>query len=140
MTDRPALSGEPATEDGLPGSLERLLPPAMAFAAAVAAGLLWYALSIATGLIFHFMPGAPFLAAAAAFRWATGSRRATWAEVAGLLAGSSLVTAAGLLAVPAGGGTLDDVAPVAAVVLGGFILALAWLRRPGGRPAPPPPG
>ena len=32
-------------------------------AAALGAGALWFALSVATGLIFHFMPAAPILAA-----------------------------------------------------------------------------
>ncbi len=31
--------------------------------AALGAGALWFALSVATGLIFHFMPAAPILAA-----------------------------------------------------------------------------
>ena len=32
-------------------------------AAALGAGALWFALSVATGLIFHFMPAAPTLVA-----------------------------------------------------------------------------
>ena len=132
MTNRPS-SGDELASRGAPArpadSGLASLGPALGAAALV--GLLWFGLSIATGLIYHFMPGAPFLAAAAVFRWATHSRRANRTEVAVILAGSCIVVAAGLRAVPAVGGSLDPPALVAAVTIGGFVLALAWLRRPG---------
>jgi hypothetical protein len=101
----------------------------VAQAAAIATGLLWYALSIATGLIFHFMPGAPFLAATFVFRQLLGNRPATWLEVVVILTGGLLVVTAGLLAIQAGGGALDAPELVAAVIAAGAVAAVFWLRR-----------
>ena len=140
MTNRRSSGDQPAPEgtrarpvDSGLASLGPALGPALGLALGAGAlvGLLWFSLSIATGLIYHFMPGAPFLAAAAIFRWATHSRRANRTEIAEILTGSLIVVAAGLLAVPAAGGSLDPPALVAAVSFGGFVLALTWLRRPG---------
>lgn len=56
-----------ASLDPQPFALERRRrrPPAWAVvtSATIGAGILWMVLSIATGLIFHFMPGAPILTA-----------------------------------------------------------------------------
>jgi len=123
-------------------SSELVLPPepvgrrsvralAAAQAAAVATGFLWYGLSIATGLIFHFMPGAPFLAATFVFRQSAGNRRATWPETAVILTGGLLVVAAGLVAIAAGGRALDAPQAVAAIIAAGAVIALLWLRRAG---------
>lgn len=136
MTNRPSSGDQPAPEGTrarpVDSGLASLSPAlGLALGAAALVGLLWFGLSIATGLIYHFMPGAPFLAAAAVFRWATHSRRANRTEITEILTGSLIVVAAGLLAVPAAGGSLDPPALVAAVSIGGFVLALTWLRRPG---------
>lgn len=101
---------------------------ALALGGAVSVGLLWFFLSIATGLIFHFMPGATFLAASGVVRWTALGRRSTWAEAAVVIAGGAVVTAAGLIAVRAAGGALDKPAEVAAVIIVGAAIALAWLR------------
>ena len=102
---------------------------AVAQAAAVAIGLLWYVLSVATGLIFHFMPAAPFLAATFAFRRSTGNRQAGWTEAVAIVVGGLLLVAAGLVAIGAGGGTFDVSVFVAAVIAAGAAIALIWLRR-----------
>ena len=109
----------------------RARPLALAVGAAVPVGVLWLALSLATGLIYHFMPGAMFLASTWAFRWATRGGRASWAEAVAVTIGAGAVTAVGLVAVPAAGGALDDPREIAAVILVGAGLALVWLRRPG---------
>ncbi|MCJ7709299.1 MAG: hypothetical protein MUQ32_00555, partial [Chloroflexi bacterium] len=46
----------------------------VAVSGAAAAVGLWIVLASITGLIYHFMPGAPFLAAAWSFRQVAGSR------------------------------------------------------------------
>ena len=107
---------------------------ALALGGAVCAGLLWFVLSIATGLIFHFMPGATFLAASGVLRWTARDRRATPVDAAVVIAGGAIVTAAGLVAVRAAGGSLDKPAEIAVVIVVGAAIALAWLR-PVRRPA-----
>ena len=100
----------------------------LAGAAMVAAAALWYGLSIATGLIFHFMPGAPALAGAWVFR--TAARRpASWPEAALLAAGAALASLFGSIAIPSGGGSLDAPLLVAAAFVGGLAIAALVLRR-----------
>ena len=101
---------------------------ALALGGAVSVGLLWFVLSIATGLIFHFMPGATFLAASGVVRWTAHGRRATPVEAAVVIAGGAIVTAAGLVAVRTAGGSLDKPAEIAIVIVVGAAIALAWLR------------
>lgn len=114
------------------------LPPVvLAVAGTVAA---WILLAAATSLIFHFLPGATFLAAAYAFRWRTGARRAGRREIGTILAVGGAGTAIGLGAVAGIGRELDGEALTALVVVAGAAIATIWLRRgpvrgDGGRPA-----
>ena len=68
---------------------------------ASAVGAAWLALASATGLIYHFAPGAPFAAAAFAYRWRSGGGRVPGGRVAALLLGAAAATAAALLALHA---------------------------------------
>ncbi len=115
---------------------ERVAPsPRLALAAALAgataSGIAWYVLSMATGLIFHFMPGAPVVAAAFVFRHVIGSRRGTIPEVVAIVTGGLAVVSAGLLAIRAGGGSLDAPGIVGVVVVVAVGAAAIWLRRTG---------
>jgi hypothetical protein len=102
---------------------------ALAMVVAASAGLTWYGLASLTGLIYHFMPGAPFLAAAGALRWRAGPRPLAWARIAILLGGAGLATLATLLALQAAAKPLDAPAITATVAAGGAVGAGAWLRR-----------
>ncbi|MEW5990457.1 MAG: hypothetical protein AB1736_03810 [Chloroflexota bacterium] len=102
-------------------------------AAVVAPGLValpWLGLSVATGLVYHLLPGATFLAAAWAYRAAGGGRPAPLRDMLVALAASAGVTEAGLLVIPVAGGTIADPAELIAVSVGGAVAAVAWLRRP----------
>lgn len=108
----------------------------IAVGAAVALVALWYVLSVSTGLVFHFMPGATFVAATWVFRGQTHRRPATWGETAVVVAGTGLLTALALVAVHAAGGGLDRPAEIAAVVVAGAGIGMIWLRRPTARARP----
>jgi hypothetical protein len=119
------------TETTTPASPRRALVLAVGAAAALVA--LWYALSIWTGLVFHFMPGAAFVAATWVFRSQTPRRPATWVEVVVVVGTAGLLTAVGLVAVHAAGGALDRPAEIAAILIAGVAIAITWLRRPAAR-------
>lgn len=126
------IAGSDAQRDGGLGKGRRSRMAALV-AAVVAPGFLWLpwlGLSVATGLVYHLMPGATFLAAAWAYRATGGSRPAPWRDVIVALVGSAGVTAGGLLLIPAAGGAIAGPAELIVVTLGGALAAAAWLRRP----------
>ena len=92
------------------GSGERGRSRATALLAALGtAGLIavpWFGLSVATGLVYHLVPGATFLASAWAYRLTGGSRPAPWRDVTVALAGAGGITAGGLLWIPGAGGAI----------------------------------
>ena len=93
-------------------------------------GVLWFVLSVVTGLIFHFMPGAPIVAAVWVRRSYGPDRalewRSLWVHVAGGLLGA-VITVAALAAV---GSSMDAIWQVAAVLIVGTGIAI-WLGRRG---------
>jgi hypothetical protein len=101
---------------------------ALSILVASAAGLLWFVLATATGLIFHFLPGASFLAGAWAYRWRPGTGPAPWSHVAAILVAGLVVTAVILGALGATGQPLDDARMTVAVAAAGALLASGWLR------------
>jgi hypothetical protein len=105
----------------------------LAVAGAGATVAVWIVLAGITGLIFHFLPGAPFLVAAWVFRQATDGRRATWPETAVIVAAGAVASVLGSLVVVTLGRELDAPAATALVVLAGAAIGVAWLRR-GRRP------
>jgi hypothetical protein len=109
------------------GDLAAAVPIACLAAVGVGAG--WFALALATGLIYHLLPGAPFLAVAAAYRWRAGRRRISGIGAAVLLAVAAATSAATLVALHAAGRSLDAAAATAAVAVVGALAAWAWLRR-----------
>lgn len=109
-------------------------PPATAALLLAAAGAgatmgLWIALASITGLIYHFLPGAPFLAAAWIFRQVEGGRRAAWPELAVMVAASASAAAIGVLVVASIGRELDPPAITGLVALAGAAISVVWLRR-----------
>lgn len=96
---------------------------------ASAVGAAWLALASATGLIYHFAPGAPFAAAAFAYRWRSGGGRVPGGRVAALLLGAAAATAAALLALHAAAHPLDAPAVTAVVAAVGAAASAIWLRR-----------
>lgn len=104
----------------------RSLPsPILSLGAAIAAALVWLGLAFATGLIYHLMPAAPPLAAAALLRWAKG--RATWRAH---LADITVATGVGLVGAAAlglAGQRLDAPWLTGLAALGGAVVALAAL-------------
>jgi hypothetical protein len=110
---------------------------ALAVLAAFGVGVLWLALAIATGLIFHFLPGATFLAGAWTYRWRTRGARATWLHVAVVLVAAAVATAVALVALAAARRPLDsDVATAGIASIGALVTAVS-LRWPGSRPDDP---
>ena len=105
-------------------------PLASAVAAAMAAGAAWWALAAVSGLIFHLMPAAPTLAAAAVVRLTEAPRPGRVREAAPLVAGASIAVAASLV-VAAAGLPLDDPPVTALAIIGGLGIG-AWLLRPTG--------
>lgn len=128
MTARPPTTGARDQARGLDRRMRAVAP---ALAAAAGVGLVWFVLSVATGLIFHVLPGATFLAAGWVFRQTAIGRRATGAEVAVLFTGAASTTGAGLVAVSQAGGALAAPIEIAAVIVAGALIGLYWLRRPG---------
>lgn len=94
----------------------------------VAVGL-WIALASITGLIYHFMPGGPFLVAAWIFRQVEGGRRAGWAECAAIATVGAAASAVGILAVSSIGRELDAVPLTGLAAVAGAAISVAWLRR-----------
>jgi len=105
----------------------------LAILAAIGVGVLWFALAIATGLVFHFLPGASFLAGAWTYRWRSGAGRAPASDVAIVLVAGAVATVVAILALVVAGRRLDSEWATAAVAATGALLAATSLRWPGSR-------
>lgn len=101
----------------------------LAGAGAGATVVVWIILASITGLIFHFLPGAPLLVAAWAFRQVEGGRRAEWREIAVLVAAGAAASVLGSLTVASIGRELDAPVATALVALAGAAMSVVWLRR-----------
>lgn len=101
----------------------------LASAAVAATVALWLMLAATTGLIFHFLPGATFLAATYVFRLLEGGRRVALPEQAALVAVGAFGTAIGLMGVTSSGHELDGPLLTSLVVISGAALATIWSRR-----------
>jgi hypothetical protein len=100
----------------------------VAVAASIAVGAAWIGLSIATGLIFHFMPAAPMLVAVWVRR-ALGTRMAlSWSTIAPLVMVGLVVTLVAVLAIVQAGGAVDEAWQVALVSVVGAGITV-WLGR-----------
>lgn len=99
-------------------------------AAALGAGALWFALSIATGLIFHFMPAAPILAAVWVLRAYGPDAPVPWPSLWAHIAGGLLVAVVAGAAIASVGASLDSEWLVGAVLVIGIGLSV-WLARRG---------
>ena len=101
-------------------------------AAALGAGALWFALSVATGLIFHFMPAAPILAAVWIRRAYGPDAPIPWPSLWSHIAGGLVVAVVAGAVIASVGASLDSEWQVGAVLVVGTGLAI-WLgRRRGG--------
>lgn len=101
-------------------------------AAALGAGAVWFALSVASGLIFHFMPTAPILAAVWTRRAYGPDVPIPWPSLWAHVAGGLVVAAVAGGAIARVGASLDSELLVGAVLVAGTGLAI-WLgRRRGG--------
>lgn len=101
----------------------------LAVAGAGATVVLWVILASITGLIYHFLPGAPFLVAAWVFRQVEGGRRAAWPAIVVIVAVGAAASVLGSLAVASIGRELDAPVATALVALAGAAMSVAWLRR-----------
>lgn len=108
--------------------LSRATPLVLAAATSGLVGAAWFGLSMATGLLYHLMPGATFVAAAWAFR-TRARRRARLREATFILSIAATVTAAGLIIIPEAGGVVGDALENAVVIGVGFVLATRWMLR-----------
>lgn len=125
----PRLPG--SRRDPAPGGASRRVGPlAAAVLAAAAATIVWLVLAQATGLIFHFMPAAPFLAGSWAYRARAAGARAPGLDTAAILLVAGALAAVGIAALVASSRPLDDPPLTAAAAAGGALLAAAWLRWP----------
>ncbi len=97
-------------------------------AAALGAGALWFALSVATGLIFHFMPAAPIVAAVWVRRAYGPDAPVPWPSLWAHIAGGLVVAVTAGAAIAGVGGSLDSEWLVGIVIGIGFGLAI-WLGR-----------
>lgn len=103
---------------------------AVVAAAVLGVGVLWFALSVVTGLIFHFMPGAPILAAVWVRRSYGPDRALAWRFLGAHVAGGLLVVVIIGAALAAVGASLGTAWEVAAVIVAGTGIAI-WLGRRG---------
>jgi hypothetical protein len=101
---------------------------AVVAAAVVGVGLLWFILSVVTGLIFHFMPGAPIVAAVWVRRSYGPDRPLMWPSLAAHIGVGVTVTAVSLATLAGVGASQDTVWQIAAVMLTGIGIAI-WLGR-----------
>ncbi len=99
-------------------------------AAALGAGALWFALSIATGLIFHFMPAAPILVAVWTRRALGQNAPVPWPSLWAHIAGGLVVAVTAGAAIAGVGASLDSEWLVGAVLVIGTGLSV-WLGRRG---------
>ena len=77
-------------------------------AAALGAGALWFELSVATGLIFHFMPAAPILAAVWVRRAYGPDTPVPWPSLWAHIAGGLVVAVTAGAAIASVGASLDS--------------------------------
>jgi len=105
-------------------------PVALVAAAALGAGGLWFALSVATGLIFHFMPAAPILVAVWIRRALGPNTPIPWPSLWAHIAGGLVVAVVAGAAIAAVGASLDSEWLVGAVLVIGTGLSV-WLGRRG---------
>ncbi len=103
-------------------------PVATALAGAGAVALLWYALASVTGLIFHFMPAGPTLAAAWILRWVADEPPRRRPRIAALASGAAIALAMTVLLAQEGR-PLDDPALTGLALAAGVAIG-AWLLRP----------
>ncbi len=119
------------TPDPQPFAFERRRRPlawAMVTSATIGAGILWLVLSIATGLIFHFMPAAPMVVAIWVRRSYGPDRPLDSPSLAAHIAGGIGVTAATAGVIATAGGSLDDLWLMIVVTIFGTAIAI-WLGR-----------
>ena len=98
--------------------------------AALGAGALWFALSVATGLIFHFMPAAPILVAVWIRRALGPNTPVPWPSLWAHIAGGLVVAVVAGAAIASVGASLDSEWLVGAVLVIGTGLSV-WLGRRG---------
>jgi len=98
--------------------------------AALGAGALWFALSVATGLIFHFMPAAPILVAVWIRRALGPNAPVPWPSLWAHIAGGLVVAVVAGAAIASVGASLDSEWLVGAVLVIGTGLSV-WLGRRG---------
>jgi len=120
------------TDEPDPGLLRRHgpWPVALVTAAALGAGALWFALSVATGLIFHFMPAAPILVAVWIRRALGPNTPVPWPSLWAHIAGGLVVAVVAGAAIASVGASLDSEWLVGAVLVIGTGLSV-WLGRRG---------
>ncbi len=120
------------TDEPDPGLLRRHgpWPVALVTAAALGAGALWFALSVATGLIFHFMPAAPILVAVWIRRALGPDTPVPWPSLWAHIAGGLVVAVVAGAAIASVGASLDSEWLVGAVLVIGTGLSV-WLGRRG---------
>jgi Zn-dependent protease len=99
-------------------------------AAVVGVGAVWFALSILTGLIFHFLPAAPIVVAVWVERSYGPDRPLAWRALSAHVAGGVAVSVAVWSALWAVGAPLDAAWQVVAAILAGIGVA-TWLGRRG---------
>jgi len=98
--------------------------------AALGAGALWFALSVATGLTFHFMPAAPILVAVWIRRALGPNTPVPWPSLWAHIAGGLVVAVVAGAAIASVGASLDSEWLVGAVLVIGTGLSV-WLGRRG---------
>lgn len=106
----------------------RPLSAAVVAIATIGAGALWLILSMTTGLIFHFMPGASILAAVWVRRAYGPDVPIHWRSLWAHLAGGIGVTVVIAIIIAKAGGASDAVWLIGAAVLAGTGLAI-WMGR-----------
>ncbi|MBI4259160.1 MAG: hypothetical protein HY658_01215 [Actinobacteria bacterium] len=101
--------------------------------AAAGAAVLWVAITLGSGLVFHLQPALAGLAAGWAYRRTAPGRPPAALAVTAVPAVSAAAVALGVVAIRHGSGPLDPTSWIAAVAaagaLGGVVLALR--PRPG---------
>ena len=126
------VENERMTDEPDSGLLRRYGPPPVAVvtAAALGVGALWFALSVVTGLIFHFMPAAPILAAVWVRRAYGPDAPVPWPSLWAHIAGGLVVALVAGAAIASVGASLDSEWLVGAVLVIGTGLSI-WLGRRG---------
>ncbi|MEO8463319.1 MAG: hypothetical protein ABI555_08910 [Chloroflexota bacterium] len=99
-----------------------------AFLAAIVIGVAWIGLSLATGLLYHLMPGATFGAGAWVFHEA-GKRAATRMQAGLVLGFAGLVTAGAAMIIEQAGGVVGPPLETVIVIAAGLAFAVWRLSR-----------